>query len=99
MNEQTLINFPAGDATIEIVELNHGEDGYRLAWDDGVVNSWWEWYASLPDAIARGAVLTKCVLEQDERTHYGFRQIEPTSFAELANAFFDETLDRVDFGH
>lgn len=95
MSEQTLINFPAGDADISIVEINDGVDGYRLSWNDGVVNEWDEWYASLPDAIARGAVLAKCVLENDERTHYGFRQIEPNSFSELASAFFDETLDRV----
>ena len=99
MNEQTLIHFPVAGTEITVTELNHGEDGYRLDWNDGVANSWWEWYACLPDAIARGAVLSKCVLEADERTHYGFRQIEPTSFAELASAFFDETLDRVDFGH
>jgi hypothetical protein len=99
MSEQTLIHFPLGSGGVEIKELNHGEDGYRLEWTDGVANDWWEWYPALPDAIARGAVLAKCVLEADERTHYGFRQIEPTSFADLASAFFDETLDRVDFGH
>lgn len=94
MTEQTVIHFPAGGANISIVELNHGEDGYRLAWDDGVANSWWEWYASLPDAIVRGAVLTKCVLETGERFSYGFRQDEPTVFAGVADAFFAETLDR-----
>ena len=99
MTEQLLINFPLGDGGVEIIELNDGVDGYRLAWFDGVANDWSEWYVSLPDAIARGAVLAKCVLEEDDRTYYGFRQIEPTSFAELASAFFDETLDRVDFGH
>lgn len=95
MTEQQLIHFPIAGANINITEISHGEDGYRLSWDDGVANEWWEWYPSLPEAIARGAVLAKCVLETGERIAYGFRQIDATHFAQLADAFFDETLDRV----
>jgi hypothetical protein len=94
MTEQTLINFPLGDGGVEIIELNHGEDGYRLAWDDGVASDWWEWYPALPDAIARGAVLAKCVLDSTDRTVYAFRTTA-SAFSGLAEDFFDDALDRV----
>jgi hypothetical protein len=97
-DEQLLIDFPVngehGDARVTITELDDGENGYRLAWDDGVVNAWDEWYASLPDAIARSAVLAKCVLDTNDRTVYAFRTTA-SAFSGLAEDFFDDALDRV----
>jgi hypothetical protein len=93
-DEQLLIDFPVNDARVTITELDDGENGYRLAWDDGVVNSWDEWYASLPDAIARSAVLAKCVLDTNDRTVYAFRTTA-SAFSGLAEDFFEDALDRV----
>jgi len=93
-DEQLLIDFPVDDARITITGLDDGENGYRLAWDDGVVNAWDEWYASLPDAIARSAVLAKCVLDSTDRTVYSF-STTASAFSGLAEDFFDDALDCV----
>jgi hypothetical protein len=94
-DEQLLIDFPInGDARVTITELDGGANGYRMAWDDGVVNAWDEWYASLPDAIARSAVLAKCVLDSTDRTLYSF-STTASAFSGLAEDFFGDALDRV----
>ena len=93
-DEQLLIDFPVDDARVTITELDDGANGYRLAWDDGVVNAWDEWSASLPDALARSAVLTKCVLDSTDRAVYSF-STTASAFSGLAEDFFDDALDRV----
>jgi hypothetical protein len=93
-DEQLLIDFAVDDARVTITELDDGGNGYRLAWDDGVASDWWEWYPALPDAIARGAVLAKCVLDSTDRTVYAFRTTA-SAFSGLAEDFFDDALDRV----
>ena len=79
-----------GDLQIEGISLilcyDRVEGTYRLEWNDGVANDYFEQYTELSTALARLACLAKC---GEEEWGIGFEQDE-SDFVAVADEFFEK---------
>ena len=87
--EKITVNLK-GEATASVDQLISTWDNtflYRLTWTDNVVNTWEEYYPTLPIALARLSALAECVDFPDK----SFRA-EPAKFITSAQEFLDEQV-------
>lgn len=84
----------AGKSGIKIEPYTNaeGKNVYVLSWTDYVINEWHETYTTLPQALARVAVLCACLeSDNEEDTTLGFKS-DQTDFAIQAMRFINEQV-------
>jgi hypothetical protein len=69
------------------------ENVYRLQWTDYVINEWNEYYATLPLALARVAVLSACIETDDADDLPLLFKHDSTTFALQASKFINGQVE------
>ena len=76
-----------GIAKIETFTNAVGKNIYHLSFTDGVLQEWHETYTTLPQALARLAVLSACVESDDDEDKFFSFKNDPITFMIEATEF------------